>query len=460
MRCLEPVRLRQRPLQASTHVHGSRYLARVPLVLRASVLRRIVAAYTLNRTGRWIGTVAVSLAVFDHTKSALAVASTLVASQVVPAFAVPALVARVEASTRRREQSSLYTFEALTLAGLAVLLWRFSLAPVLLLVALEATAALAASALLRSEAARAAREELGDSARLGEAALEANDAEQKVNAALNVGFSASFVAGPALGGLLAAGAGASAALLLDAGLLLVCAAVVLDLHPRVEEAAGESVRARLRATWQHINAVRALRTLMLAQALAFVFFEAAAPVEVVLVKATLHAGDGGYGLLVSVWGAGVVIGSIVFARWRGSLRVIISAGTLAVGIAYLGFASAPTVGVAAAPALLGGIGNGLQWAPLISAIQRLTPAPLHARMMGALEAIGALCPAIGLAMGGAIVAVSSARVGFLVIGTGGVVVTVLFARVPTEAPAQGQPVERTETDVVEPQTRVSVDSAA
>jgi MFS family permease len=438
-----------------------------PSVMRTPQLRRIVTAYTVNRLGRWIGTVALSLAVFDHTRSALAVAATLVAAQVIPAFAVPVLVARVEASRRRHELTSLYLFEAVVWAALGVLLWHFWLPLLLLLAALDGTAALAASALLRSETARAAREQLAGPQFEGERArtritskpLDADAAEQKANAAINLGFSASFVAGPALGGLLAGAAGAASALFIDAGLLLVCGVLVFDLHPHVEEAAaGESVRQRLRATWRHINAVRALRALLLAQALAFVFFEAAAPVEVVLAKVTLHAGDTGYGLLVTAWGVGVVIGSILFARWHGSLRVIISAGTLAVGLAYLGFSAAPSLAVAVAPAVVGGVGNGLQWAPLISAVQRLTPAELRGRVMGALEAIGALFPAIGLAMGGVIVAISSARWGFLVLGVGGVLVTLLFMRVPTETPAAGA--DEATPDAAPDAARVPVDAAA
>lgn len=440
----------------------------MPWVLRAPLLRRIVTAYTVNRLGRWVGTVALSLAVFDHTRSALAVAATLVAAQVIPAFAVPALVARVEASKRRHELSALYVFEGVVWVALGVLLSHFWLPLVLLLVALDGTAALAASALLRSETARAAHQQLavvplssGSGApQEGDAAADGDAAEQKANAALNVGFSASFVAGPAIGGLLAAAAGAAAALFIDAGSLLVCGLMLLDLHPHVEEAAGASVRARLRATWRHINAVRALRALLVAQAIAFVFFEAAAPIEVVFAKVTLHAGDDGYGVLVTAWGAGVVAGSILFARWRGSLRVIISAGTLAVGLAYLGFSAAPSLAVACLAAVVGGVGNGLQWAPLISAVQRLTPAPLRGRVMGALEALGALCPAIGLAMGGAIVAVSSARVGFVVIGAGGVLVTVLFARVRTETRAPSLAEEHPETGTIAEPANVSIDHAA
>ncbi len=81
-------------------------------------LRRILAAYTVNKLGTWFGTVALSLAIYDHTHSAAAVTALFVA-RYLPALAVPALVARVEASTRRHALSALYAFEAL-----CAVLWR------------------------------------------------------------------------------------------------------------------------------------------------------------------------------------------------------------------------------------------------------------------------------------------------------------------------------------------------
>ena len=104
--------------------------------------------------------VALLVAVYDHTHSAIAVAALLFAGQALPAFVVPAVVARVEASRRRSELSALYFFEAVATAALAVLLWHFWLPAVLLLAALDGTAALAASALLRAEVARAARDQV------------------------------------------------------------------------------------------------------------------------------------------------------------------------------------------------------------------------------------------------------------------------------------------------------------
>jgi MFS family permease len=67
---------------------------------------------------------------------------------------------------------------------------------------------------------------------------------------------------------------------------------------------------------------------------------------------------------------------------------------------------------------------------LISAVQRLTPPRLHGRVMGALESIGALSPALGLSLGGALVALTSSRLAFLVVGVGAALTAIGFMRVP------------------------------
>jgi Transmembrane secretion effector len=399
--------------------------------LKSPQLRRIIAAYTVNRLGTWFGYVALSLAVFDHTHSALAVAALLVSGQALPAFLVPALVARIESSQRRGELSGLYFVEAVTTAALAILLSHFWLPGMLLLVALDGTAALAASALLRAEAARAAREQaqVDWDPEGGDKDLEtfAQAAERKANATLNIAFSATFMLGPALGGVLVAAAGAPAALFIDVASFLICGTLLSNLQPHVE-AAGSSVRARLRAAWSHINEVPSLRALLLVEAVALVFAESAGPIEVAYAKATLHAGDRGFGLLVGSWGAGAVLGSLVFARSvRRPLGGLLSVGTLAVGLAYLGYAASPSLWLACGAALFGGIGNGVELPSLTSIVQRITPPHLHAQMMGAIESLVALCVTIALPLGGILVAFSSPRGAFLVVGLGAVATsTVLF----------------------------------
>ncbi len=396
-------------------------------------LTRIVAAYTVNRLGTWFGYVALSLAVFEETHSALAVAVLLVVGQALPAFLVPTVVARVETSKRKAKLTALYLFEALATIGLAILLWNFWLPAVLVLVALDGTAALAASALLRAEAARAARDQAqaraASDASADERLADAQTAERKANAALNIAFSATFVVGPVLAGAVVAGAGGPTALLIDAASFLIAGAMLIDLSPHVEDAGEGSVRARLRAAWDHINDVPALRMLLLVQGFALVFLASDGSIEVPYAKATLLAGDRGYGLLLTVWGLGVVLGSLAFARAvRKPLGMMLSAGTLMVGLAYLGFAAAPTLAVACVAGLLGGIGNGVQWASFLSAVQRLTPQRLHGQLMGAVESLGALCPGIGLFLGGVLVTVGTPRSAFLIVGAGATATTAAFLR--------------------------------
>jgi hypothetical protein len=419
--------------------------------LRSARLRRIIFAYAVNRVGTWIGLVALMVAVFDHTHSALAVSALLLAAQVVAAVAVPALVARVETSRRRGELSALYVFEGVATAILAVLLGHFSLVPILALVALDGTAALAAGALLRAEVVRAAREDVEakdvagavserlEKERAGDRESEVERAERKANAALNVAFSATFVTGPVIAGVIVASAGASTALFVDAASFLICGALLTDLRPRIEEASGESIRDRLRAAWGHMSQSGSLRTLLLVEAVAIVFFETAAPIEVTYAKATLHAGDRGFGLLLTTWGAGSVLGSLIFARsMRRPLPMLLSFGTLGVGVGYAGFSIAPTLPFACVSALVGGIGNGVELPSLFSLIQRLTPKSLHNQLMGAVETIGAVCPAIGLPLGGALVVLTTPRTAFVVVGSGTIAAAIALFRAGRSRPVVGE----------------------
>ncbi len=79
-------------------------------------------------------------------------------------------------------------------------------------------------------------------------------------------------------------------------------------------------------------------------------------------------------------------------------------------------------------AVVGGVGNGLEWPSLISLVQRLSPQHLRGRMMGAVESLAALCLAVGLPLGGLLVALISARAAFLIVGLGAGVSTAVFAR--------------------------------
>jgi len=415
-------------------------------------LRRILLAYAVNELGTWFGYVALSVAIYNATHSAAAVAGLLVASRLIPALLVPALVARVEASKRHGELSMLYVVQGACTVALALMISNLWLPGILLLVMIDGAAALTAGALLQAEAARA--ELTHDTGLDGSSAAERDErSARSATAALNSAYTAALIVGPALAGALVGGWGVQVALLLDAATFLLAAALLGDLHPHIEEAGEDSVRERLRSAWRHLRETPQLSTLLLTEALAIVFFASAEPVEVLYAKSTLAVGDEGFGALLATWGVGMALGSAIFgSAAKRPLRPMLIGGTTAIGLAYLGFAAAPSLLLACVAAIVGGIGTGVQWASLLSAVQILTPADLRGRMMGGVQSINALCPAIGFAVGGAIATLSSPRTAFVVAGAAACLLTALFVRSTSrlsralsaqrDAPAEGAAIPR------------------
>jgi len=167
------------------------------------------------------------------------------------------------------------------------------------------------------------------------------------NAVLNGSFSISLLLGPALAGAVVASGGTQAALLINVGLfLLMAVALVTAELPMPVQSEGSS-RRRVRAAAAYVRAHRPVRVLIVMQAVAVMFFTITIPVEVVYAQHSLHAGAAGYGLLLSAWGGGAVVGSLAYARWRSAETrplVVLSAASIALGMAAM--AAAPDLGVA------------------------------------------------------------------------------------------------------------------
>ncbi len=374
--------------------------------------RRITIAYSVNELGNWLGAVALAVAVFDFTRSAVATAALFVSIYFLPALIVTPAVAWLESVSRRGVLAFLYCVQAITTAGLAALVLHPVLAPILVLAAVDGLAALSAKALLRAVVSQ----QSGDDA-----------TRRRANGILNSCWSLTFALGPALAGVLTGTLGASTVLLLDVASFAITASLVLDVPtPRSDGSRGRMTE-QLRAVARHVKANSSLGWLLGTEAIAVVFFAAVVPVEVVFVKATLHGGDSGYGALLAAWGAGTVGGSAIFARARRSpLGVLLAASTLAVSVGYLGMSASPGMVLACVFAFLGGTGNGIQWIALVTAVQEATPAGLQGRLMGVVESMGALCPAVGFALGGAVAALANPRATFVMAGVAAAAATCAF----------------------------------
>jgi MFS family permease len=376
--------------------------------------RRLTFSYTLNELGDWLGIIALAVLVFDRTGSAIATTALFLGTRFVPALATPACVARVERTPPRFSLALIYTAEAAAFGVLALLVDHFSVVLVVAVATIDGTLALMGRSLTRAVVA---------------ALLKSEGELRSGNAILNLGFTTGAAAGPALGGLVVAGFGLQSALLLDALSFLVIAAVMFaGPLPRVEPEEGRW-RDRFRAGLAYIVTRVPLRRLLMAEGAAFIFFAAVIPIEVIYAKSTLGAGDSGYGALLAAWGIGMVLGGILFAGLRRTgFPLLLLYSTVAVGVSYLGLAAAPTLLVACGISVVGGLGNGVQWVSIVSAIQEMTRSSMQARVMSVLESVAAAMPGLGYLVGGLVTAGHSARTAFLIAGLGVLVVVAAAVR--------------------------------
>jgi len=373
--------------------------------LRLPVFRRLALARFVDELGDWLGEIALAVLVFDQTGSPLATAGLFLALQFAPALATPPLVARLEQLHSRVSLPALSVVQAAALAGLAVLASDFSLPLVIALAALAGALSACTRTLTRAAAA---------------AVLAPRGLLREGNALLNIEFTVTAAAGPALAGVVVATAGPRTALLADAASFAAVAVLLATASslPRAKpDAAGWAVR--LRRGLGYVRSHRQLRLLLTAQAMAFVFFAIVIPIEVVFAKETLDAGDAGYGALLGSWGGGMIVGGLAFAALRRTeLRILLVVSTLAIGCAYLATGVAPTLFAACVASAVGGAGNGIQWVALITAVQQMTSADFQARVISLLESLGTAMPGLGFVIGGAVAALFSPRASFVVAGAG------------------------------------------
>jgi len=385
--------------------------------LRVSPFRRLAVSYALNEFGDNFALIALAVLVFDGTGSALATAGLFVAAKFVPAFVAPAITARTDRMATRAALPALYAIEAITFAALTVIAASgFSLPAVLALAFVDGTIALTARGLSRAAVA---------------AVLAPRNALRSGNAVLNVIFSITSAAGPALAGVVVATTSTAAALGIDAASFALVALLLATASglPAASVETPEPWFARLKTGLQYLRSSPALRTLITAQGAAFVFFTLVTPIEVVYAKQTLHAGNEGFGALVAAWGAGMIVGSWIYARARDrATPILVGASTLTVGAGYLGMAIAPTIAVACAAAALGGIGNGVQWIAVVTGVQEEVLDDFQARIVGLLESIGAAAPGVGFVLGGVLASIWSPRVAFVVAGAGVIAVAIAMTR--------------------------------
>jgi len=383
--------------------------------IRVPGFARLLSTYTINDFAHLLATIALSILVYDQTRDPFATTALFLAAEFLPGLLVPALVARVDGMRPARVLGTAYVLEALALGGVALLTGGFWLPLVLALAFVNGLLATMGRAITRAATV---------------AVLEPAGALREGNAALNVGFSLNSATGPAAAGALVALLEVGPALALAAGAFAVLATIVAPAHIAVvrEHADGDGTGwcARLSDAIAHVRSSPELTRLLVGQGLVLLTLTMVIPIQVIYAKDSLGAGDAGFGFFAGAWGLGMVLGSALYARERRrSGSQLILGSTALMGAGYVAIALSPTLAVACAVSVLGGVGNGLQWVSVLTAIQEATDERFQARVAGLFEAVATVAPGAGFLLGGAATAILSPRAAYAIAGAGTLAVVAL-----------------------------------
>ncbi|MDQ8046064.1 MAG: MFS transporter [Patulibacter sp.] len=370
--------------------------------LRHRPFRWIGALYAVDSLLEWCGSIALMVVVYGRTDSTTVAAGMLLCKQVAPGALVPLAGPTLDRLSVGRALTVAFALQAVALLAISAI----GYGPLLFPIAVLAGAAGAiVRALVRTGAALSLP---GDDLRAG-------------NAFLNIAMAVCGLAGPALAAVAVSAFGALPVLAAVAGLLAVCSALAACMPHLAGDASAVVATADEPAQDDHRQRSGApqvpLAWLLGLVGLVTCVFSMDDPTLLAYSERALHAGVEGYGLIFAAWGVGVTAGSVVFTRllhWP-MLRVYALATTLA-GCAYLGMSVSPSLGVTCAIAIVGGVGNGMDWIAIVTAVQETAPRGQEARAARHLEAIGMVGPGVGILVGGVLADLTTPRLTLLIPG--------------------------------------------
>ena len=242
----------------------------------------------------------------------------------------------------------------------------------------------------------------------------------RANALIGGTFSVSETAGPALGGLLIATVGVDAAFVVDSATYLVSAALLsLTPLPRPQrEEEGTGFGEDLRAGFAYLAGERVPLAIVVGAFLTVLTINITIPAEVFLAKETFDAGDAGYGLLVGLYGGGMVLGSVLMAALGDRVRLLpfYFFGIFATALALVGAGLSPTFVLALGALVVAGIANGTENVTTDTILQKRVPDALLGRVFSVRFLGFGVGEAFAYGVGGAIVDASGARFTYLLAG--------------------------------------------
>ncbi len=214
------------------------------------------------------------------------------------------------------------------------------------------------------------------------------------------------IVGPAAAGLLVAAAGEVVCFYLDSVSFVLSAALLSLLTAR--RPAGEAGRgvaavlAELRQGLSFLAKQPAVRFVVLAMVAALVAIGAFDALAAIYVRDVLAAESRVFGFIVSLIGAGSILGSLVIGRfgqrWSRVLLVLLGIGAIGVGVALLALTT--TTAVALLISFFLGFGAGGVFVPAQTLIQEETPQELLGRVSSTSWATLTVAQLVGVGVAG------------------------------------------------------------
>ena len=243
----------------------------------------------------------------------------------------------------------------------------------------------------------------------------------RANALISGTFSVSETVGPALGGVLIATVGVNAAFVLDSATYLISAAFLSHIpFPRPQREDGGAFGKDLKAGFSYLAGARVPLGIVIGVFLTVLTINITIPAEVFLAKKTFGAGDTGYGLLVGLFGGGMILGSAMIGALgdRVSLLPLYFLGVFTSALALVGTGLSPAFVFALGALTIAGVANGIDNVTTDTILQKMVPDAFLGRVF-AVRFLGfGVGEVLAYLLGGTIVDASGTRFTYLLAGVG------------------------------------------
>ena len=334
-----------------------------------TAVRRLALSRLISITGSAAAYTALTFEIYDRTGSAVWLAATLLLTEGVSGIVGPLMSVLGDRFDRRRVMLASDAAAAVCFAAMALV---DSPGPLLFVAFLSALAEApfwpASSAAIPN--------------------LVPPEQVSWANSLIAVGRNAGIMAGPAIGGVLLATIGAPWVFGLNAASFLVSGGLIVSVHARFagdrpDEQEHRGLMAGFRFLWRE----RVLRRITAAWVVMVLGIGMAMVADAPLAE-SFDTGPVGFGLLIGLWGAGSILGSIAGRRLsaRTETRWLVLATAF---VAAMGFAVAlsPWFWLVLLLSVAWGVGDGVIVVAEQNIFQRRTPDAVRSRVLGASEGI-------------------------------------------------------------------------